>query len=65
MAVTPEPEIAALLRQAGFDLPPATLAELATAHPLLRRMLARLAEVPPEAEAAVLFRPDPAPGSRA
>jgi hypothetical protein len=55
---TPEPPIAALLRQAGYDLPPATIAELAQPHALLQAMLARLGGIAPDAEPATTFRPD-------
>ena len=53
----PEPEIAALLRRAGYDLPPAMLADLDHGHTLLRAMVARLGSVAPEAEPATIFRP--------
>jgi hypothetical protein len=55
---TPETELAALLRQAGHDLPAATVAEIVPAHALLRRMLARLGTVPAEAEPATIFQPE-------
>jgi len=52
-----EPEIAALLRRAGYDRPPAATADLGEGHALLRRMIARLGAVAPEAEPATIFRP--------
>ncbi|WP_372625068.1 hypothetical protein [Falsiroseomonas sp.] len=55
----PEPEIAALLRRAGYNLPPGMLPDdLDHAHGLLRRMLARLGSPAPEAEPATIFRPE-------
>ena len=52
-----EAEIADLLRRAGYDLPPSMLPDLAHAHGLLGRMIARLGQVAPEAEPATIFRP--------
>ncbi|WP_270934181.1 hypothetical protein [Falsiroseomonas oryzae] len=56
----PEPPIATLLRQAGYDLPAATLADLDRAHGLLQAMLARLPGTAAEAELATVFHPDAA-----
>lgn len=52
------PTLAQLLRRAGYDLPPATIAELQRAHELLQAMLARLNAGAPESEPATTFRPD-------
>ncbi|HEV7266782.1 MAG TPA: hypothetical protein VGN83_17965 [Falsiroseomonas sp.] len=55
----PELEIAALLRRAGYDLPPGRLPDdLDHAHGLLRRMLALLGSPAPEAEPATTFHPE-------
>jgi hypothetical protein len=54
---TPEAELAALLRRAGYDLPPALLPDLAQGHALLATMLSRLGSVPADAEPATAFRP--------
>lgn len=53
----PETEIAALLRRAGYDLPPVQISGIDQGHALLRAMLARLGRVTPEAEPATIFRP--------
>lgn len=52
----PPPALAALLRQAGHDLPPEAVANLAEGHALLVAMLALLPAPPPAAEAATFFR---------
>lgn len=48
--------VAELLRRAGYDLPPAVLADLGHAHALLEAMLTRLVPPAPEAEPATIFR---------
>jgi hypothetical protein len=55
-----EPEIAALLRRAGYDVPPEVLPDIEHAHGLLRRMLERLGNPAPAAEPATIFRPESA-----
>jgi hypothetical protein len=55
----PVPALAALLREAGHDLPPSRLAGLDHGHALLRAALARLGWPEPAAEPATIFRPMP------
>jgi hypothetical protein len=51
--------VAAALRAAGYDLPPAVVADAARGHGLLAAALARIGQPPPEAEPATTFRPEP------
>jgi hypothetical protein len=57
----PEPGLAALLRQAGYSLPMAVVAELEHGHALLRGALTRVGQPTPQAEPATVFRPGAAP----
>jgi len=57
----PEPDLAARLRQSGYDLPTAVVADLEHGHALLRTALARVGRPPPQAEPATVFRPGAAP----
>jgi hypothetical protein len=50
--------VAAGLRAAGYDLPPAIVADVARGHGLLATVLARVAQPRPEAEPATTFRPE-------
>jgi hypothetical protein len=53
-------EVAARLRQAGYELPAEAVADIARGHALLAAMLARIAPQPPAAEPATVFRPETA-----
>lgn len=55
---TQEPTLGALLRRAGYDLPPAAVAEMEHGYSLLQVMLARIPRPLPEAEPATAFRPE-------
>jgi hypothetical protein len=50
--------VAAALCAAGYDLPPAIVADVERGHRLLVTALARIAPSPPEAEPATIFRPE-------
>jgi hypothetical protein len=47
----------AALRAAGYDLPSDIVADVARGQRLLVTALARIAQPPPEAEPATIFRP--------
>jgi hypothetical protein len=56
-----ETEMAALLRQAGYQAPPEAVAQLAALLPDVRALLARLRPASPLLEPATVFRPDAQP----